>query len=324
MLDAGESLLVHGVAGPPLAPQRRVSVVSVDGDEGTNGRGTNGEGTNRLGAYLQARRALVTPEQAGFPGGAHRRVTGLRREEVALLAGISADYYHRLERGRDRNPSEQVLTALARVLHLDEVEQRYLIGLAEPRRRVRPRRRAEVVPARLTALLAAVQVPAFLEGRAYDVLASNSLAEALSPRLRPGENRLRSLLLDPEEREFHADWEAATAEFIGSFRGSIGDQLDDPRIVELVGELSLASARFRELWARHDVRQLRGGTTDVHHPVVGELHLHRDKLPVDGLTLVLYYADAGSDSAEKLQLLASLRQGPLAGLRNGSSAPPTA
>jgi len=259
-----------------------------------------------LGAYLRARRGLITPEQVGLPAGSARRVAGLRREEVALLAGISADYYLRLERGRDRNPSEQVLAALARVLQLDEVERRYLVGLAEPRRRARPRRRAEHVPARLSHLLAGVAVPAFLEGRATDVLASNALAVALSPRLRAGENRLRSLLLDPEEREFHADWEAATAEFVGAFRRSIGEQPDDPRIVELVGELSLASARFRALWARHDVRQLTGGTTSVHHPVVGELHLHRDKLPVGELTLVLYYADVGSDSAGKLQLLASL------------------
>ena len=264
------------------------------------------EDTNRLGAYLRARRALVTPEQAGIPPGLQRRVTGLRREEVALLAGISADYYLRLERGRDRNPSEQVLTALARVLQLDDVEHRYLVELAEPRRRARPRRRAETVPARLTHLLAAVDVPAFVEGRAFDVLAANPLAVALNPRLRPGENRLRSLLLDPDERGFHSDWEAATADFVGSFRRSVDDAADDPRVVELVGELSLASARFRGLWARHDVRPLRGGTTDVHHPVVGELHLHRDKLPVEDVTLVLYYADAGSGSAEKLRLLASL------------------
>ena len=268
------------------------------------------EDTNRLGAYLQARRGLVTPEQAGIPPGLHRRVAGLRREEVALLAGISADYYLRLERGRDRNPSEQVLTALARVLQLDDVEHRYLVELAEPRRRTRPRRRTETVPARLTSLLAAVDVPAFVEGRAFDVLAANPLAAALNPRLRPGENRLRSLLLDADERGFHTDWETATAEFVGSFRRSIDDAVDDPRIVELVGELSLASARFRGLWARHDVARLRGGTTDVHHPVVGELHLHRDKLPVEDVTLVLYYADAGSESAEKLQLLASLSAQP--------------
>lgn len=264
------------------------------------------EETNRLGAYLRARRDLVTPEQAGIPAGPHRRVTGLRREEVAMLAGVSADYYLRLERGRDKNPSAQVLAALARVLRLDEVEHQYLLDLAKPSHRARPRKRTERVPARLYHLLAALEVPAFVEGRAFDVLASNPLALALSPRLAPGENRLRSLILDPEEREFHADWDTATAEFVGSFRKSIGEDTDDARIVELVGELSLASARFRALWARHDVRQLEGGTTVVHHPVVGTLRLHRDKLPVGDLTLVVYYADTGSDSAEKLRVLASL------------------
>ena len=265
--------------------------------------------TNRLGAYLRARRGLVTPEQAGIPGGANRRVAGLRREEVALLAGISADYYLRLERGRDRNPSAQVVGALARVLQLDEVEHRYLLDLATPARPARPRSRPERVPARLHHLLAALEVPAFVEGRAFDVLAANPLARAFNPRLRPGENRLRSLVLDPEEREFHADWEAATADFVASFRGSVGEDTGDARVVALVGELSLASARFRELWARHDVRRLEGGTTVVDHPVLGELRLHRDKLPVDGLTLVVYYADTGSDSAEKLRLLASLAAG---------------
>ncbi|WP_432564472.1 helix-turn-helix domain-containing protein [Kineococcus sp. SYSU DK003] len=281
------------------------------------------EPTNQLGQYLRARRALVTPEQSGLPAGSRRRVPGLRREEVALLAGVSADYYLRLERGRDRNPSAQVLQALARVLHLDDVETQYLHDLARPASRARTaarHRRAERVPARLHDLLAAVGVPAFVESRAFDVLASNPLALALSPRLAPGGNRLRSLFLDPAERDFHRDWEAATAEFVGAFRQSIaipatgladGDGGDphgvahDSRVAELVGELSLASGRFRALWDRHDVRRLRGGTTLVDHPVVGELKLHRDKFPVEGLLLVLYYPDAGGDSAEKLQLLAS-------------------
>lgn len=265
------------------------------------------DGTNRLGAYLRARRALVTPGQAGIPGGANRRVTGLRREEVALLAGISADYYLRLEQGRDRNPSTQVLDALARVLGLDEVESAYLRDLAAPRPRGRARRPpGERVPGRLHHLLAALDVPAFVEGRTFDVLAANPLALALSPRLRVGENRLRSLLLDPEERAFHDDWEGAVAGFVAAFRQSVGDGADDPRAVELVGELSLASARFRTLWARQDVRRLAGGTTVVHHPVVGELTLHRDKLPVDGVVLVIYYAGEGSPSADRLRLLGTL------------------
>lgn len=263
--------------------------------------------SSRLGAYLRARRGLVTPEQAGIPGGANRRVAGLRREEVALLAGISADYYLRLEQGRDRNPSRQVLEALARVLRLDDVERAYLVETAATPARTRARRRpAERVPERLHHLLAAVAVPAFVEGRTFDVLASNPLALALSPRLRPGENRLRSLLLDPEERAFHADWDGAVAGFVAAFRQSVGDDLDDPRAVALVGELALASARFRQLWARQDVRRLSGGTTVVRHPVVGELTLHRDKLPVDGVVLVVYYADEGSPSAERLALLGTL------------------
>jgi len=263
---------------------------------------------NPLGSYLRARRALVTPEQVGLPAGANRRVPGLRREEVALLAGISADYYLRLERGRDKNPSSQVLESLARVLHLDEFEQEYLLGLAASRPRRQRRRKPERVPARLHQLLASVQVPAFVEGRAFDVLASNMLAVALSPRLQPGYNRLRSLLLDPEEQAFQQDWTRSAEGFIAAFRKSIGDDIDNPRFVELVGELALSSERFRTLWARHDVRSLEGGTTTVNHPVVGELHLHRDKLPVDDLLLVLYYADQGSESDEKLRLLASLAQ----------------
>jgi len=263
---------------------------------------------NPLGSYLRARRALVTPERAGLPPGANRRVPGLRREEVAMLAGISADYYLRLERGRDKNPSAQVLESLARVLHLDELEQEYLLGLAAPRPRRQRRRKPERVPPRLHQLLASVQVPAFVEGRAFDVLASNRLAVALSPRLQPGYNRLRSLLLDPEEQAFQQDWTRSAEGFIAAFRRSIGDDIDSPRFVELAGELALSSERFRTLWARHDVRSLEGGTTTVNHPVVGELRLHRDKLPVDDVLLVLYYADQGSESDEKLRLLASMAQ----------------
>ena len=261
--------------------------------------------SNRLGAYLRARRALVTPEQAGIPGGTTRRVAGLRREEVAMLAGISADYYLRLERGRDIHPSGQVLDALARVLRLDDVERAYLHDLGEPRPRRRPRRRPEQVPDRLRMLLTTIGLPAFLEGRTYDVLASNELAVAFSPRLRPGENRLRSLLLDPEEQAFHGEWSRAAAGFIATFRESIRDDADDPRVVQLVGELSLSSGRFREVWARHDVRVLEGGDSTVRHPFLGELRIHREKLPVDGLTLVVYYPD-GAEAIEKFAMLASL------------------
>ncbi|MEU1090415.1 helix-turn-helix transcriptional regulator [Streptomyces sp. NPDC005892] len=268
------------------------------------------ESDNRLGTYLRARRELISPEQAGIPPGGNRRVPGLRREEVALLAGISPDYYLRLERGRDKNPSAQVLASLARVLRLDDVERTYLLGLSAARPRTPRRKRPEHVPARVHQLLAHLEIPAFVEGRAFDVLASNPMAVALSPRLRPGRNRLLSLLLDPEEQAFHEDWPKATADFVAALRTTIGDDIDNPRFVELVGELALSSQRFRALWARHDVRDLGGGTTTVHHPVVGELRLHRDKLPVDDVILVVYYPDRGSDSDEKLRLLASLAHAP--------------
>jgi transcriptional regulator with XRE-family HTH domain len=262
--------------------------------------------TSRLGEYLRARRNLVTPEQAGIPPGPRRRVPGLRREEVAMLAGISPDYYLRLERGRDRRPSPQVLEAIARALQLDPVEYDYLLGLAAPRRQVRRTSRAVRVPARLHHLLAAVDVPAFVEGVYFDVHASNELARALNPRLRPGENRLRSLLLDPEEQRLQHDWERAAPGSVAALRANIGVDTTHPRAVELVGELSLASGRFRELWARHDVKPLEGGTARINHPVVGELRLHREKLPVGDLLLVMYYPDERSDSAARLRMLASL------------------
>jgi len=262
----------------------------------------------RLGGYLRARRDLVTPEQAGIEPGGHRRVPGLRREEVALLAGISPDYYLRLERGRDTNPSRQVLESLARVLRLDDVERAYLFSLASPRPRRRGRPRPERVPARAHELLAHLGIPAFIEGRAFDVLASNPMAVALSPRLQPGHNRMRDFFLDPEEQAFHEDWEHAAAGFVAGLRTVIGDDTDNPAFVELVGELSLSSSRFRTLWARHDVRALDGGTTTVRHPLVGPMRLHRDKLPLDDVILVLYYPDTGSEADEKLRMLAALTQ----------------
>lgn len=230
---------------------------------------------------------------------------GLRREEVAILAGISTDYYQRLEHGRDHNPSPQVLEAIARILHLDDVETEYLLTLTVPRPRARRRQRKPRVPTRVRHLLAALDVPAFIEDQNFDILASNMLALVLSPRLRPGENRLRSLLLDPEERRFQHDWEAAVVDSIAAFRRSIGESATDRRAVELVGELSLASQRFRTLWARHDIKTLQS-TNVINHPRVGGLRLNREKLPMGELLLVLYYADQDTEDAEKLQLLASL------------------
>ncbi|MEU9454222.1 helix-turn-helix transcriptional regulator [Streptomyces sp. NPDC048277] len=264
---------------------------------------------NLLGAYVRARRELVTPEQAGIPVLGVRRVPGLRREEVAMLAGISADYYLRLEQGRDRNPSVQVLESLARVLRLEEDGTAYLLslGAGKPRRR-RRRPRRETVPPGIVRLVAALPLPALVEGRYFDVLAVNALATALSPRLTVGANRLRDLFLDPAEQALHPEWADAGAGMVAGFRRSVGTDTDDPRVIDLVGELSLASPQFSRLWARHDVASCEGAAKHIDHPQVGRLRLNRERLDVSGTTgqtLVVYHPDPGSDSAEKLALLAS-------------------
>ncbi|QFY05372.1 helix-turn-helix domain-containing protein [Nonomuraea phyllanthi] len=266
--------------------------------------------TNLLGDYVRARRELVTPEQAGIPVTGVRRVPGLRREEVAMLAGISADYYMRLEQGRDRNPSVQVLESLARVLRLDDDATAYLLrlGTDRPRRRTR-RPRREAIPPGIAKLVATLPLPAYVEGRYFDVLAANALATALSPRLVAGGNRLRDVFLDPAEQALYPDWEDAGGGMVAGFRESVGTDTDDPRVIELVGELSLASPRFSRLWARHDVVACEGAPKRIDHPQVGALRLNRERLGVggaEGQTLVVYHPDPGTDSAEKLALLASM------------------
>ncbi len=265
--------------------------------------------TNALGEYLRARREQVDPADAGLAVTGVRRTPGLRREEVATLAGVSADYYLRLEQGRDRNPSPPVLEALARVLGLDPAATRYLLSLSGTRAAGPRRPRREAVPSGIRQLLDALGLPAFVENRMFDVLAANRLGTAMSPSIRPGVNRLRSLFLDEDERDLYPDWERATAALVASFRTSIGPDADDPRIAQLVGELSLASEPFRRLWARHDVRALSGAATRLNHPHVGLMELRLEKLALGdtaGQLLVIYHAEPGSDSARSLALLGSL------------------
>jgi transcriptional regulator with XRE-family HTH domain len=266
--------------------------------------------SNLLGDYLRARRELVRPESVGLPVGGLRRVAGLRREEVAMLSGISSDYYLRLEQGRDRHPSMQVLEALARVLQLDQAATDYLLGLAAPKPRHRqPRPKREQATEGISNLVDVMDLPAFVHGRYFDVLAANGLAAALSPNLLAGQNRLRSVFLDPAERALYPDWIQATARFVAGFRESVGSDTDDRRFVQLVGELSLSSERFRKLWARHDIRTRAGGATRLNHPQLGELTLRGEKLAIggsEGQVLVVFHAEPGSSSAEKLALLGSL------------------
>ncbi len=267
---------------------------------------------NLLGDYLRARRELVQPGSVGLPANGIRRVSGLRREEVAMLAGISSDYYLRLEQGRDHNPSIQVLQALARVLQLDRAATDYLLGLGAPQPRQRRRRpKRESVQSGIRQLLDVVDLPAFVEDRYFDVLAANALAYALSPNLQRGQNRLRAVFFDPGERALYPDWDTATAALVAGFRQSVGSDVDDPGFVQLVGELSLSSERFRRLWARHDVTSFEGAQIRLDHPQVGDLTLSREKLAItgtDGQLLVIYHAQPGTGSAEKLALLASLAQ----------------
>ncbi|MCW8101780.1 helix-turn-helix domain-containing protein [Streptomyces tauricus] len=279
-------------------------------------------GTNVLGEFLRARRALVRPQDAGIRGGGLRRVPGLRREEVAMLSGISADYYLRLEQGRDRNPSLQVLEALADVLNLDANATEHLIGLAQARpsqaHRAAPAagrgrgaaRRPETVPPDILQLLEAwPNNPAHVENKFTDVLASNALARALSPNHAPGSNIMRAVLLDESERELRRDWDELTEAGVAALRANVGPDVDDPRLVELVGELSVRSERFRYLWGRHDVRPKQSRLLRLRHPKVGDFELHASKLGIvgsDGLILKVFQAAPGSRDAELLAILGSL------------------
>lgn len=227
-----------------------------------------------------------------------------------MLAGISSDYYLRLEQGRDHNPSVQVLEALARVLQLDRPATDYLLSLAAPKPPQRRRRaKRESVPTSIRELLDLLGLPAFVEGRYFDVLAANALGNALSPNLQNGHNRLRDVFLDPAEQALYPDWDRATEALVAGFRQSVGTDVDDPGFVQLVGELSLASERFRKLWARHDVVAFEGAPVQLDHPQVGQLTLHREKLAITGTAgqlLVIYHAQPGTQSGDKLTLLASL------------------
>ncbi|GAA5037059.1 transcriptional regulator with XRE-family HTH domain [Thermocatellispora tengchongensis] len=269
-----------------------------------------GEDGKQLGAFLRARREAMTPEQAGLLDAGHRRTPGLRREEVAMLAGVSTDYYIRLEQGRERNPSERVLNALARVLDLGPEATRHLYELAHPM--LRPHRRAPRprVTRQLRRLIDAwPDTPALLCDRLTTILAANPLATALYDGFRHRDNLLRMIFLEPVAREFYPEWEKSARAKVAHLRAVAGADLDDPAVTALVGELSVKSADFRRLWARHDVSSNAGDTKRMRHPEVGDLTLTCEMFTVassPGLQLITLLAEPGSLSEQALRLLGTL------------------
>ena len=267
----------------------------------------------RLGEFLQARRALLSPEAAGVRTYGRRRVPGLRREELAQLAGVSVDYYVRLEQGRAHHPSAEVLDALARALQLEEVERNHLHELAAPA----PVRRRAPAPERVRPAVHQLlerfdSVPAFVLGRRMDLLAWNRLAAALigdPGRLPPGRRNMAWLtFLDPATRSLYADWERVARETVGYLRHCAGRNPDDSELAALVGELSLKSEQFARWWGGHLVREKTHGTKRMIHPAVGELTLNYETLVLSGESeqaLITYTAEPGSSSETALQLLAA-------------------
>jgi transcriptional regulator with XRE-family HTH domain len=263
---------------------------------------------NALGDYLRARRGQVRPEDVGLIAGARRRVRGLRREELATLAGISSEYYLRLEQGRDKNPSAQILDAIARALQLDIKGTEYLHQLASPPGSRREQLDLETAADGTHELINQFPMPAIVASRCLDVLAANPVARALSPGFTPGLNFLRWRLLEPAAREFFVDWDEATDVAVSGLREAAGSDPDDPRLRALVEELSAASARFRELWARAEVGY-RPDVVHIRHPDIGDVYLHPNRFNIPhsgGQHMLTYRAEPGSESAAALEALRSL------------------
>jgi len=269
-------------------------------------------------AFLSSRRAKITPEQAGLHSyNRNRRVPGLRRSEVADLAGVSVEYYAQLERGNLGGVSDSVLDALARALQLDEAERAHLADLAHAagpaartRRRTPPAQQIRPNVARI--LDGMTEIPAMVNNGRLDVLAANPLAQALfapvfADPARPV-NHARFNFLNPHARHFWLDWERAADDSVAMLRTEAGRDPHDKALTDLVGELSTRSDAFRVRWAAHDVRLHRTGLKHIHHPVVGDLHLSYEvlELPADpGLSLIAFSAEAGSPDDDALKLLAS-------------------
>ncbi|MFH8607893.1 helix-turn-helix transcriptional regulator [Streptomyces sp. NPDC018029] len=268
-----------------------------------------------LSEFLRTRRARLQPEDVGLPNfGRHRRVPGLRREELAQLAGVSVAYYTRLEQGNGRNVSGEVLDAIGRALRLTDAEQAHLTRLAKPKT-LKKKKAARPQPMRpaLQQLLDSIHdVPAYVVGRRSDILGWNALAAALFGdwgELAPAErNWARICFLDPRSRELFVDWDKKASDIVGYLRMDAGCYPNDPELSSLVGELSVKSEEFRSLWATHDVREKGHGVKRMRHPLVGDLTLSFEtlRLPDDcDQSLLMYHAEPDSASAQGLRLLAS-------------------
>ncbi|MDL5159693.1 helix-turn-helix transcriptional regulator [Actinomycetospora termitidis] len=277
---------------------------------------------SELGEFLTSRRARITPDQVGLPvyDAGKRRVPGLRRQEVATLAGLSIDYYTQLERGKAAGVSEAVLDAIARALQLDEAERSHLEdlhrGIATRPARPRPRRATTIRPM-LRRLLDALTVPGMIGNARQDLVAANTLGHAFYAPLYPDPQRpdptvpvnfARFCFLDPKAPEFYPDWEFMADVAVNNLRTAAGRDPYDRGISDLVGELSTRSEEFRVRWAKHNVRLHRTGIKRFHHPVVGDLEVGYETIPLPadpGLQLTVYSPEPASPSADALVLLAS-------------------
>ncbi|WP_432840771.1 helix-turn-helix domain-containing protein [Dactylosporangium sp. CA-092794] len=266
--------------------------------------------------FLASRRARLTPESVGLPNYGRRRVPGLRREEVAVLAGISVPYYARLERGDMSKASDSVLAALARALRLDDAERAHLFNLARAARPIAARARGtddatRVRPVVQQLIDAFTGAAAFVNNHRLDILTGNALGYALCAVLFAGArstNLARFTFLDPGAHEFFADWDSASSDVVADLRAAAGGHPHDRRLAALIGELTAHSEEFRTRWAAHDVNLNRSGIKRVNHPLVGELELNYEQLdlPSDpGLAIFTFSAPPGTPAAESLSFLAS-------------------
>jgi transcriptional regulator with XRE-family HTH domain len=261
-----------------------------------------------LGDFLRARRQLTSVEQVGLPYGGRRRTPGLRREEVAMLAGVSIDYYIQLEQGRERTPSNQVLAALARALQLDPETAEHLYELGRPRvgKRASARRGDSVSPHVIRLMERWDHAVAFVTNRCFDVLAKNSVAFAHFDAVDYSDNLLRLTFLNARAREFYLDWEQQAWSKVAHLRAVAGADPDDQFILELVEELSRGSEEFRRMWARHDVRAKTNEVIRLHHPVVGDLTLWQESFAINsvpGQILFVAQAEPGSQTERALVAL---------------------